>query len=214
MFAIEIVDKPFLRRVCCASILFAIASLSLLMTYRYFLEKGLLIIYYSIFYLFGIMFVIYLCYGILSRHKELKLIVYISPILLIIAMICDGIAHVYWFYDDAIYFFIPLRIDIISHFLIGLALFPLCVLGLSFFKFKYRIENSAFIMANVLLFMWELCEEIVDYTSLILYLKTDPNPFFWNSVQDIIMNLIVTTLSYILLKRYLVTRFPLILFIQ
>jgi hypothetical protein len=150
----------------------------------------------------------YISIVILKKSPHIKGFIIATMVIVIGVIIADAFAQAFGLYEDANYFF-EWRIDILSHFLAGTIFFLILIMILSLFKTKYHISSIALITTNLLLFFYEIWEEIIDifYGELSAnWEHSFSNPFFWNSIQDIIMNFIGSFTTYLISRKYIRNR--------
>ena len=163
---------------------------------------GVYIMFLDIMWLSALAYISY----IIGKTSKIKEIVYFVPFFAIFVIVMDAFGQFFGWYEIADKFF-EIRYDMLSHFLAGVIFFLIIIMILTLFEIKYRIENTALVFTNFVLFLYEVLEESLEFFwgDVIRGLQ---NKFFWNSIQDIIFNLIGSFLLYIILIRYLRRRLP------
>ena len=161
---------------------------------------GIYIAFLDIMWLSALLYISF----IIVKISKIKEIIYFIPFFAIFVIIMDAFGQFFGWYKIANEFF-KLRYDMISHFIAGIIFFLITVMILTLFETKYRIENIAFILTNILLFSYELLEELLEIAWGGIF-EGLQNKFFWNSIQDIIFNFFGSLFVYLITKRYLKKR--------
>jgi len=164
---------------------------------------GIYIMFLDIMWLSALAYISY----IIGKTSKIKEIVYFVPFFAIFVIVMDlTCGQFLGWYEIADEFF-KIRFDMLSHFFAGVIFFLIITIILTLFNTKYRIENTALVLTNFVLFLYELLEETIEFVYGDLFQGLQ-NKFFWNSIQDIIFNFIGSFLFYLILRRYLRKRLP------
>lgn len=192
--------KFFYIMIICGSIsLITLLSLPIILDYVIW---GIYIMFLDTIWLFALGYISY----IIGKTSKIKEIVYFVPFFAIFVIMMDACGQFFGWYETANEFF-KLRYDMLSHFLAGVIFFLIITIILTLFSTKYRIENTALVLTNFILFLYELLEETLEFVYGNVFQGLQ-NKFFWNSIQDIIFNFIGSFLLYLILRNYLRKRLP------